>query len=99
GFDRDHACVLGAFVDTGKMQSMTQSFTGGRTYALVGGGEDNATDVDIAIADSSGTVLVSDTQDDAMPLVKFVPPADGSYQIRLGLSKSTASGAFVAVAV
>ncbi len=99
GFDKSHACLLGAFVTKGKHETMTQTFTGGKTYVLVGGGEDNATDVDIAILDSSGKVLASDTQDGAMPLVKFVPPSDASYEIRLGLAKSTANGSFIAMAV
>jgi hypothetical protein len=99
GFDKDHACVLGAFVSAGGHESMTQSFVGGRSYVLVGGGEDNAKDVDIAIIDGQGQVVASDTEDDAMPLVKFVPPSDGSYEMRLGLATAQSDGAFVAMAV
>ncbi|HSN99883.1 MAG TPA: hypothetical protein VLS89_16415, partial [Candidatus Nanopelagicales bacterium] len=99
GFDRDHACILGAFVQTGKMQTMWQTFNAGTAYALLGGGEDNALDVDIAIADESGKVLVSDTDDDATPIVQFKPAVAGRYEVRVGLAKSEASGSFVALAV
>jgi hypothetical protein len=99
GFDRDHACLLGAFVTAGQTRSLWQTFTPGITYALLGAGEENAIDVDLAIADESGKILVADTQDDAVPLVKFVPPAEGRYEIRLGLARSSASGSFVALAV
>lgn len=99
GFDRDHACLLGAFVTAGQTRSLWQTFTPGLTYALLGAGEENAIDVDLAIADESGKILVADTQDDAVPLVKFVPPAAGRYEIRLGLARSSTSGSFVALAV
>ncbi|EYF00948.1 Hypothetical protein CAP_8896 [Chondromyces apiculatus DSM 436] len=99
GFDRDHACVLGAFVKTRSIQSMWQTFNGGVKYALIGGGEDNAIDVDIGIADENGRVLVSDTADDANPVVEFTPPASGRYEIRLSLADSKASGSFVAMAL
>jgi hypothetical protein len=98
GFDVDHACLLGAYLQTGKSIDIVQSFKGGRQYVLIGGGSENAIDVDLGVLDG-GKVLASDTDDDPTPIVKFKPAKDGNYTIRLLLEKSKASGNFVALAI
>ena len=99
GFDIDHACLLGAYLIEGKSVSMTQSFEGGREYVLLGGGTDSANDVDLAILDEQGTIVISDVEDDATPVLRFTPPTSGNYRITLALADSKAAGNFVAVAV
>ncbi|AKT36810.1 hypothetical protein [Chondromyces crocatus] len=99
GFDRDHACLLGAYVKTRTVQRMRQVFRGGVDYAILGGGGDSAIDVDIAIADPKGKVLISDTEDDAKPIVHFRPPVTGPYEIMIGLADASGPGSFVAIAV
>lgn len=99
GFDIDHACLLGAYLHTGKHIDIVQTFKAGRQYVLLGGGSENAVDVDLGILDSNGRLLVADTDDDPSPLVKFKPLRDGEYTIRLALEKSKSSGNFVALAV
>lgn len=98
GFDVDHACLLGAYLQTGKSIDIVQSFKGGRQYVLVGGGSENAIDVDLGVLDG-GKVVAADTDDDPTPVVKFKPARDGNYTIRLLLEKSKSSGNFVALAI
>jgi hypothetical protein len=99
GFDIDHACLLGAFVRTGANIDMTQTFSARRQYVLLGGGGEDAADIDLGILDANGKVLAADTDDDATPIVRFTPPQDGSYTIRLALPKSGSGGEFMAVAI
>ncbi|MFT3773087.1 MAG: hypothetical protein QM820_47510 [Minicystis sp.] len=98
GFDIDHACLLGAYIRAGKSIDIVQSFKAGRQYVLVGGGSENAIDVDLGVLEGS-TLLASDTDDDPTPVVKFKAPRDGNYTIRLALEKSKANGNFVALAI
>ncbi|APR76264.1 Hypothetical protein A7982_01611 [Minicystis rosea] len=98
GFDVDHACLLGAYLKTGSNIDIVQSFKAGRQYVLIGGGSENAIDVDLGVIEGS-TLLASDTDDDPTPVVKFRPARDGNYTIRLALEKSKSSGNFVALAI
>ena len=98
GFDVEHACLLGAYLKTGSNIDIVQSFKGGRQYVLIGGGSENAVDVDLGVIEGS-TLLASDTDDDPTPVVKFRPARDGNYTIRLALEKSKGSGNFVALAI
>lgn len=99
GFDVDHACLLGAYLAKGKSIDIVQSFKAGRQYVLIGGGSDNAIDVDLGVLDSNNKLLIADTDDDPTPMVKFKPLKDGNYTIRLALEKSKSSGNFVALAI
>jgi hypothetical protein len=99
GFDVDHACLLGAYLMKGKSIDIVQSFKAGRQYVLLGGGSDNAIDVDLGILDSNNKLIIADTDDDPSPMVKFKPVKDGNYTIRLALEKSKSNGNFVALAI
>ncbi|HQY64280.1 MAG TPA: hypothetical protein PK141_22935, partial [Polyangiaceae bacterium] len=98
GFSVEHSAILGAFVRQGQKISMRQSFLKAHEYVLLGGGSSGAEDVDLAIVDANGNPVAADISADATPVVKFRPPADGTYEIRLVLSKSRTGGNFVAVA-
>lgn len=98
GFSVEHSAILGAFVRQGQKISMRQSFLKAHEYVLLGGGSSGAEDVDLAILDSNGNPVAADISADATPVVKFRPPSDGTYEIRLVLSKSRTGGNFVAVA-
>lgn len=98
GFSVEHSAILGAYVRQGQKISMRQSFLKAHEYVLLGGGSSGAEDVDLAIVDASGNPVAADISADATPVVKFRPPADGTYEIRLVLAKSRSGGNFVAVA-
>ncbi len=98
GFDVEHASLLGAFIEQGKKIGMVQSFMKKYEYVLIGGGSDSAEDLDIQIL-KDGKVIAEDHAADATPVVKFRPPEDGNYELRLVLEKSRVGSSFVAVAV
>lgn len=98
GFDVEHASLLGAFLLQGKHIGMVQSFMKSHEYVLIGGGSDSAENLDIQIL-KDGKVIAEDRADDATPVVKFRPPEDGNYELRLVLERSRVGSSFVAVAV
>lgn len=90
GYDKD-ICVLAAFLREKGKAEFNRSFTRGEKYALVGGGDNSAEDVDIEILDSKGKVVASDTKTDAIPVVTFTAPSTGTYTVRLTLYKGRPS--------
>ena len=77
-------CFLGALLKkNGGSCEFNISLSDSKTYMFVGGGDDDATDVDIKIKDSKGNVVGSDTKTDNEPIVKFRPAESGTYTIVL----------------
>jgi hypothetical protein len=100
GFDGGDICVVGAFIHTGRSVTITRSFERGVRYLVLGGGADNAADVDVAISDGRGRQLAKDIDRDPAPLLTFAPPATGQYTVNLLLPETTiGTGAFVAAAI
>jgi hypothetical protein len=99
GFAKDHAFLLGAYVEKGKSVDLVVNLKAGREYVLLGGGSEAAIDVDLGVIDAKGKLLAADTADDPQPVVTWKPTVTGQYTIRLALEKSRASGDFVALAV
>ncbi len=97
GFDGAGTCVMGTYLEGGTNIRMSRPFEANVSYAIVGGGDEDATDVDIAVLTSDGQLVKKDIETDNKPLVEFVPPADGNYQIVLSLPSQT--GSFAAVAI
>jgi hypothetical protein len=95
----ENVSVLGAFVRVGQSSSFRLPLRAGEIYAFVGGGDNDATDVDLLVKDSTGQVLARDRLANATPSVVFSPPTSGSYSITVDLYSATTSGSFVALAV
>lgn len=100
GFDRD-VCTCAGFVQVGKAVGFNRTFTAGQSYMLLGGGDDNARDVDLEVFDSAGKKVAADTDDDPAPVVRFTPKATGTYSFRLTLvgASNPKAGAFCAAVV
>jgi hypothetical protein len=88
GFD-DDVSVLAAYLRPGTEATFLRTFDADRTYALIGGGDGDAVDVDIYISDEAGNVIAADRDDDASPLVNFKPPATGRYRMTLRLERAS----------
>jgi hypothetical protein len=100
GFDRD-VCMCAGFVQVGKSVGFNRSFVAGSQYLLLGGGDDNARDIDLEVFDSSGEKIAADTDDDPAPVVRFTPKKSGTYSFRLTLHKAgnPKAGGFCAAVV
>jgi len=80
-------------LEAGKTQIYREHFEAGTTYVVIAVGCDGAADLDVGIGDSDGNLLESDTQDDASPVVIFVPKASGDYVSVVKMAKTTTSDA------
>lgn len=99
GFDGDGSCVLGAFLEAGRTIRVTRRFEAGAQVAIIGGGSDGATDVDITVVDEAGAEIAGDRDVDAAPLGLLRAPSERPVTIALTLAQASTSGEFVAIAV
>jgi S1-C subfamily serine protease len=97
GFDAD-VSILGAFLRPGRTVSVTRRLERGVAYALLGGGDSGAQDVDIVVRSEDGTVIAVDRDDDATPGLGFRVPVTGRYVITLALERA-GRGSFCALVV
>ena len=99
GFDGDASCVLGAYIPTGGKILMSRSFEPGKKYAILGGGAEDTQDLDLGLQAEDGTMIATDTEDDANPVLEFTVPREGNYRMILALPKCQYEGTFAALAV
>ncbi|MVM41300.1 hypothetical protein GO730_32485 [Spirosoma sp. HMF3257] len=78
-------CFLGAILKKGHEVGWTTTLMGDQEYIFIGGGDQDATDVDISVSNTPGTLLAKDTQSDKTPIVQFTPTRTGQYTIKLKL--------------
>lgn len=92
-------CVLGAYLGEGKSVSLSTYLSRSNEYVFIGGGDEDATDLDIRIKSESGTLLTEDNERDNNPVVRFQPRSSGTYTIELDLYDCSANGSFVCIAL
>lgn len=93
GFD-DGICLLGAYLETGAEVSWNLALDHESEYVFIGGGDDDATDIDIILMDRDGEIVEQDQEEDNNPVVGFKPPYTGIFTVRLKLYACDASGSF-----
>jgi hypothetical protein len=59
------------------------NLAGGVPYRIVGGCDNQCSDVDIQLVNAGGSVVTEDTLDDDYPVVNFTPPGAGTYKVRI----------------
>jgi len=96
GLDDGSLCFGGAYLKPGQSAGTTVPLEGGRTYALIGGGDEDAQDVDVQFLTPNGKVAAQDVEDDADPVATFTPPANGQYRMVLKLETSKSGDSFCA---
>ena len=89
---------MGAYLRPASGINWQTQLEAGKRYAFIGGGDDDASDVDLLVADGNGTVLARDQLADANPVVVFTPTSSGTHIIRLVLARAGRSS-FCALAV
>lgn len=68
---------------------------GGQAYAFIGACDNECTDLDFYILDTSGREIDSDALPDNYPLVEVTPPADGVYTLRIQLKACSIAPCYV----
>ena len=73
----------GKYLRKGRSYTRTTKLYKGYTYAVVGAGDANVSDLDIIIYDENGRQVDKDTQSDALPIVKVSPRWTGNFRIKV----------------
>lgn len=96
---REGICILGAYLDESAWVKWDVSLSYGDKIALIGGGDSDASDLDIKVYDDDGDLVAKDTETDASPVVNFTASSSGSYTFELSLYACDASGSFVTMVI
>lgn len=98
GLDDGSNCFMGALLKVGGEATTTLPLKAGETYAILGGGDDDAKNVDLTLEDANGKVVAQDVEKDAIPVVEYKVPASGSYRVVLKLTEGASQNSFCAFA-
>ncbi|RUL87557.1 hypothetical protein [Tautonia sociabilis] len=99
GYDGPNTvCFMGGYFRPGATIGFNRHLERGRPYAFIGGGDEDAVDVDIEIFDEAGNLVAEDTKTDAEPTILYTPPRSGTYTIEVTLYDAPES-CFCALAV
>ena len=91
-------CFLATYLKPGQESAMAFTLEEGESYVFLGGGDDDAKDVDIVVTDADGDAVAKDTDRDATPVTSFQPRRTGKYVVHLKLFDARV-GCFCAVAL
>ncbi len=97
GFDRG-VTFMGALLRPKSYINWRMQMEAGTRYAFLGGGDNHAVDVDLAVLDVNGQTLARDQLADAKPVVDFTPSQSGVYVVRMTLAQAS-HPSFCALAV
>lgn len=87
-------CFLGAYIQDGHSVKWSTSLPTGKKLIFIGGGDNDAVDVDIKIYDSEGTMVAEDVEGDNTPVLVFSTESSENYIIELSLPSTSAGGSF-----
>jgi serine protease Do len=85
---RSHPIETGA-LRNGQTDTISIELRSGTPYAMVGVCDMDCTDVDLQLFAPDGTLLDEDVRVSDIPSVRFTPPVEGSYQLRVTMSGCT----------
>jgi hypothetical protein len=94
GLDDGGTCFMGALLKVGKQVETTIPLKAGTEYAFIGGGDDDAIDLDLYLVNPEGKIVERDIDEDATPVVTFKAPADGKYRVLLKLIAAATKSSF-----
>jgi hypothetical protein len=76
-------CLYGAYLAKGEYQGLGTQFTAGEEYLIIGAGDEDIIDLDLAIVSANNTVIIKDDKRDALPILRYTPQTTGRRTIRL----------------
>ncbi len=89
--------LAAAIVEVGSTIALDFELQAGVSYSFLGGGDEDAMDIDLYVLDQSGKLVAADVEDDNSPIADFVAPYSGRYSLRLQLISGEAMTSFLAV--
>lgn len=89
--------LAAAIVEVGSTIALDFELEAGVSYNFLGGGDEDAMDIDLYILDQAGELVAADVEDDNSPITDFVAPYSGRYSLRLQLISGEAMTSFLAV--
>jgi serine/threonine protein kinase len=69
----------------------------GRNYLLTAVCDSHCSDIDLALLDRDGSVLVQDVQEDDSPVLEIRAPRSGKFTLRIGMAKCSTSSCHYAI--
>lgn len=66
---------------SGERETADYTFTKGGKYAIVGFCDNDCSDFDLILKDSSGNTVDSDFEDDSAPILEFTAGSSGDYKL------------------
>lgn len=84
-------------LDHDASESLSLSLRAGRQYALLAVCDNDCTDIDLRLYNSSDKEVDVDIEDDDNPIVVVAPERDGKYRLKITMAKCSASPCFYGV--
>ncbi len=94
GLDDGSSCFIGGYVKEEGVLGSSIPLEEGRTYAFLGGGDDDVKDLDLYLMDADGNVVAKDTETDASPVVVFKCKSAGKYRVQMKLVTDKTDASF-----
>lgn len=98
GLDDGSSCFIAGYLATDKEIGSGIPLKAGVTYAIIGGGDDDVTDLDLYLKDSEGNIVARDVEKDSNPVIVFKPEEDGRYRVTMKLVSGKTTSSFCAYA-
>ncbi len=90
--------LFAACLEAGESVEATIQCERGKSYCIVGGGDQDCGDLDLAVLDPDGATVAEDALEDPLPIVAFTADADGPHSVSVRLF-ATEVPSFCAMAV
>ena len=97
GFTRNAAGPVYGHLDNGASTSHEMTVVGGNQYVLFGACDNDCTDVDLKIYDTSGNMLMQDVEVDDTPVLTFTANGSGKYRVQVVMATCNRNPCFYGV--
>ncbi|WP_428151478.1 hypothetical protein [Brevundimonas sp.] len=79
-----------------QIHAWTVQLQRGQTYRIIGGCDNECTDMDFELLDATGKIVERDTLPDSFPIINVAPPANGAYTVRFVMKTCTIGPCYAA---
>ncbi|MCX7925455.1 MAG: PPC domain-containing protein [Fimbriimonadales bacterium] len=84
----ENSCFWMVAIEPGQTVSFSRRLEGGTRYRLFVMSDSHTTELDVAVADPLGAVIAQSSDAPRETLLRFTPPATGTYTLRLTVKKA-----------
>lgn len=94
GLDDGSSCFIAGYLATDSQIGSSIPLKAGVQYAIIGGGDDDVTDLDLYLKDADGNIVARDVEKDSNPVVVFKPEEDGKFRVEMKLVSGKTKSSF-----